>query len=450
MAFMKIFRVVGTLCSLVLFGFFFLNQGHAAKRLKIEIGDGVMEPEPIALVMDAPDDLLQEMNDIIANDLKKSGFFSIVSPNSFLQTASSIEKSGPNFKDWGVIKARFLLWAKCTQTNDQVNVKFFLYDVFSKTKMTGLETSLSYPKRRNLFHMIADHIFERITNEAPYFNSSIIFVQKIREKGTPIRCLRHAKQDGYGVKDLTSRTTLVTTPRISPDGTKVAFVSYENSKPQIFVLNLKTNQKKLLNNLDGMTYAPRWHSNNVDVVFCRCENGASAVYKMNTNSGSIVRLTSHKSIDTSPCFSPDGKEIVFVSDRENENATANLYVMSSNGQNIRRITFGEGKYFQPVWSPRGDLIAFIKQYKGSFYLGVIDPDGTGERLIAQHYLIDSISWAPNGRYLMYAKEESVGKGDLIQIDCTGNIKNTIHLPADTKNKIVDGEWLPLEGRLITP
>ena len=310
--------------------------------LKIEISKGVMEPQPIALVIKGDEHLIKEMNSVIGGNLKNCGFFSLVDSQAFLQTPASVEQDGPRFTDWRAIKVRFLLCANVEQVGDQVKVRFRLYDVFSQTTMAGLEVSLNEAKRRNLFHMVADHVFERITNESPYFNSSIIFVEKLQEKGNPTRCLRHIKQDGHGIKDLTERNTLVMTPRISPDGAKIAFVSYESGRPRTYVLDVKNKTKKLLNNLEGMTYAPRWHPNNQDLVFSRTENGNSAIYKMNVNSGVIARLTSHNSIDTSACFSHDGAQIVFVSDREKENAAANLYVMDLEGQNVRRITFGEG------------------------------------------------------------------------------------------------------------
>jgi TolB protein len=145
------------------------------------------------------------------------------------------------------------------------------------------------------------------------------------------------------------------------------------------------------------------------------------------------RLTNSPAIDTSPSFAPDGKQIVFNSDR---GGTQQLYVMAANGDNVRRISFGSGRYGTPVWSPRGDLIAFTKIAEGEFFIGVMRPDGSGERLLTKAFLVEAPTWAPNGRVLMYFKQspsDSRGQGGgsrLYSIDLTGYNEREIATPAD--------------------
>ncbi|MGZ6175309.1 MAG: Tol-Pal system protein TolB, partial [Candidatus Binataceae bacterium] len=149
----------------------------------------------------------------------------------------------------------------------------------------------------------------------------------------------------------------------------------------------------------------------------------------------------HPSIDTSPSYSPRGDQITFASDRS---GTQQLYVMNSDGQNQQRISFGQGRarYATPVWSPRGDLIAFTRYGTpdGNFYIGVMKPDGSGERQLAQGFLVEGPTWAPNGRVLMYfAQAPNGGRVRLYTIDLTGYNQREMLTPGDAS----DPAWSPL-------
>jgi TolB protein len=156
----------------------------------------------------------------------------------------------------------------------------------------------------------------------------------------------------------------------------------------------------------------------------------------------VQRLTNHPAIDTSPSYAPDGRQIVFNSDRS---GAQQIYVMSSDGDGVRRITFGQGRYATPVWSPRGDLIAFTRMHEGEFYIGVIRPDGSGERLLTKGFLVEGPTWAPNGRVLMYFKQgpsDQRGQGTnsrLYSIDLTGYNEREIITPTEAS----DPAWSPL-------
>ena len=156
----------------------------------------------------------------------------------------------------------------------------------------------------------------------------------------------------------------------------------------------------------------------------------------------VKQLTRSPSIDTSPTYSPDGSRIVFNSDR---GGAQQLYVMNSNGRDIRRISFGKGRYATPVWSPRGDLIAFTKMFKGKFFIGVMQPNGKNERILADGYLVESPTWAPNGRVLIFFRQmEPSGDGlsrsvKLFSIDLTGYNEREIITPLDAS----DPAWSPL-------
>jgi TolB protein len=151
-----------------------------------------------------------------------------------------------------------------------------------------------------------------------------------------------------------------------------------------------------------------------------------------------TRLTRGRCIDTSPCYSPDGKYIVFNSDR---GGTQQLYIMDSDGANIRRLSFSNGRYATPVWSPRGDWIAFTKFGSQGFYIGIIHPDGTGERMLTSGNLVEGPTWSPNGRVVMFSHQDYSRKEKIFSVDITGYNKHEIATP----NNAIDPEWSGKRG-----
>jgi TolB protein len=190
-----------------------------------------------------------------------------------------------------------------------------------------------------------------------------------------------------------------------------------------------------------MTFAPRFSPDGNSVVFSQAIEGNTDIFVMDLRTRRSAQLTRDPSIDTAPSFSPDGQRVVFESDR---GGTQQLYVMDSSGGNVRRLTFGNGRYASPVWSPRGDLIAFTRLHDGQFSIGVIRPDGTGERMLTTAFHAEGPTWAPNGRVLMYFKERTVDNGRgriarLYAIDLTGSNEREIITPRDAS----DPAWSPL-------
>ena len=191
-----------------------------------------------------------------------------------------------------------------------------------------------------------------------------------------------------------------------------------------------------------MTFAPRFSPDGSKVIMSLAKKGVTDIYTMDLATRRVQQLTQSPSIDTSPTYSPDGSRIVFNSDR---GGTQQLYVMNSNGRGIKRISFGNGRYATPVWSPRGDLIAFTKMFKGKFFIGVMQPNGKNERILADGYLVESPTWAPNGRVLIFFRQmEPTANGvtrsvKLFSIDLTGYNEREIVTPLDAS----DPAWSPL-------
>ena len=436
----------------------------SAGALKIEINKGQVTPDPIAIVdfygeNGEDSETGNEICEIIKTDLELSGLFVPIDPNSFIESKETLCKNGPNPKNWQILNSRFLVYGKIT---GNFNVDFVLFDVMTGQKMLSLSVSGSKSKLRKIAHIIADYIYERVTSEKGYFNTSIVYVETSDNKDPSKRKTRLVKvdQDGYNREELTDGRELVLTPRYSGDAKRLAYISYSDKakdvlgkSAHVYTMNADGGRKRLMldermmrslikknhGNPVQMTYAPRFSPDGSETVLAIIIDGKSAIYKYNFAENKLTQLTEHNCIDTSPCFSDDGSKIVFTSNRQGREA---IYVMNADGSDQHRISTGEGKYSQPIWSPRGDLIAFAKQTGGQFFIGVIKPDGRGERLITSGYLVEAPCWSSNGRYLTYSMESGPGAKTQVAVsDITGYHTRIVK----TKGDAAYPAWSPTVG-----
>jgi len=295
---------------------------------------------------------------------------------------------------------------------------------------------------RQVAHIIADAIYKRITGEDGYFNTRIVYISESGPPNRRIKRLAIMDQDGEHHKFLTQGDALVLTPRFSPTLQEITYLSFYRNLPRVYIFNIDTGRQEVLGDFPGMTFAPRFSPDGQRVVMSMARDGNSEIYTMDLRTRVVKQLTFHSAIDTSPSYAPDSSQVVFNSDR---GGTQQLYVMDSNGRNVRRISYGQGRYATPVWSPRGDLIAFTKIHGGRFFIGVMRTDGSGERLLVEDFLVEAPTWAPNGRVLMYFRQNPTtaegrgGRSRLYSIDLTGHNEREIVTPIDAS----DPAWSPL-------
>jgi TolB protein len=386
-------------------------------------------------------DLSRDIPAIIARNLESSGLFKPLNPNSFIQSPESIEQEQPRFGEWRAINAQALVSGSVTKSQDgRTRVEFRLWDVYSQQQLTGMAYMTTPQNWRRIAHIISDEIYKRITGEEGYFDTRIVYIAESGPATQRIKRLAIMDQDGKNHRYLTPAGELVLTPRFSPSAQEITYMSYRGGQPRVYLYNIDTGQQELLGNFPGMTFAPRFSPDGNKVIMSLSKNGNSDIHEMDLRSRQTRQLTTHSGIDTAPSYSPTGKNVVFESDR---GGSQQLYVMDSSGGNVNRITFGKGRYANPVWSPRGDLIAFTKMLGGQFYIGVIRPDGSGERLITKAYHVEGPSWSPNGRVLTYFKEARSANGGrnskIYTIDLTGYNERVLETPAGAS----DPAWSPL-------
>jgi len=427
----------------LLAGFAFAPVAALAQTpLRIEITEGVIEPVPFAVPDFVPENgaagqYAQSIAQVIANNLTGTGLLREIPASAHIGRITSFE-SPVQFSDWRAINARALITGAVRVNGNQITVKFRLFDVVSGQQLgDGLQLDGSTDAWRRMAHRVSDQVYARLTGEAGYFDSRVVFIAESGPRNNRRKQVAIMDQDGENTQYLTDGTALAFAPRFSPTGDRILFTSYETGFPRIYLMDVASRRRQVIGDQPGeMTFAPRFSPDGQSVVYSLSINGRTDLYLLNLTSGQRWQLTSSESIDTAPSFSPDGSRIAFESDRS---GNSQLYVMPVSGGPAQRISHGQGRYSTPVWSPRGDLVAFTKSLNGRFHIGVMRLDGSNERILTASYLDEGPTWSPNGRVIMFTREEAGGDPSLMSVDITG--RNLRRVP--TPGPASDPSWSPL-------
>lgn len=441
-------RIAVKVLSIIGFTGFFGVQGISQSDdgpLQIEINEGIIQLFPIA----APQFIAEnseaerwssDITNLIITNLERTGLFRIIPEESHIGKITNFD-SPIQFSDWKAINVDVLLTGSVTHGLDgNLVVKIRLHDVFSQSNLgLGVQYKGNVDNWRRLAHKISDIVYSRITGEGGYFDTSIAFISEFGAKTDRTKRLTIMDYDGANVRYLTNGSDLVLAPRFSPGGDELIYTSYQTGKPSVYRMNLRSGTITRVLETPDMTFSPRFSPDGKRVILSRTTRGNTDIFETNLSTGETQRLTRNRAIDTAPSYSPDGKKIAFESDRS---GSPQIYTMNLNDGVISRISFREGNYGTPVWSPRGDFIAFTKQVGSIFHVGVMLVDGSEERLLSRSFLDEGPTWAPNGRVLLFFREEPGDRGGpaLFSVDVTG--RNLTKL--DTPNFASDPSWSPLK------
>ncbi len=423
-----------------------LLGSRAAFAQRLQVNPSEFQPIPIAIpsfVPGTPADAQAgaDVAGVITNNLKRSGLFAPIDPSAFIDRITSSDDP-PRFQNWKAINAQALVVGRVTRQSDgRLLAEFRLWDVVSGQQLEGQKYQTAPEYWRRISHIISDKIYEKLTGEKGYFDSRVVFVDESGPSERRVKRLAIMDQDGANVRYLTRGADLVLTPRFSPSTQEITYMEFGQGDPKVYLFNIETGQREIVGNFPGMSFSPRFAPDGQRIIMSLQQGGNSNLFVMDLRSKATTRLTDTPAIDTSPCYSPDGSQICFESDR---GGRPQIYVMPAQGGAAQRISFAKddvnASYSTPVWSPRGDYIAFTRQGAGQFSIGLIKPDGSGERLLTSGFHNEGPTFAPNGRVLMFFRDPGGSGGpSLFTIDISG--RNELKVP--TPGYASDPAWSPL-------
>jgi TolB protein len=423
---------------------FFISAQLASGLTTIDITRSNISTVPIAIQTFSSDgsgggDYYQKgILSVITADLESCGLFKIIDRESYIDEINNLDKT-PDFISWRQLNASVLILIDISVAKGNVTTQFKVWDIFSQKALVFKKLDSMAKVWRRVAHKISDEVYKRLTGEAGYFDTKIVYVAVEGQGRNKKRRLAMMDQDGANHEYLTNDKSIVLTPRFSTDLSSILYFSYDDPlKPSIKVFDLHNNKTRLLREFYGMSYAPRYTPDGKSALLTIEDKGVSNIYMYNLRSMEMKKLTSCQSICTSPSASPDQRNIVFNSDMS---GGRNLFVMDMHGQSPKRVSFNKGSYTNPVWSPKGNLIAFTKTLGSSdFYIGIMRPDGSGEKIIAHGRLVEGPSWAPNGKAIVFEKEMMDDNGristKLYKIDIVSRKEVEISTPSNA----TDAYW----------
>ena len=403
----------------ILFALSLLAATAVNAQLSIEITGAGANRIPVSIANFAGDAAAaQVVTATVRADLERSGLFKLIDPAG----ATLDENAQINFADWKGRGADALAAGSLTRAPDgRMQARFRVYDTQKQVALGGAVYVTGNDQLRAAGHRIADYIYEKLTGEKGVFSTRIAYVVK---SGGQFR-LQIADADGQGAVTALSSSEPIISPVWSPDGGKLAYVSFEKKKPVIYVHTLASGQRQVVANFKGSNSAPAWSPDGRRLAVVLSKDGNSQIYVVNADGTGVQRLTQSGGIDTEPRFSPDGGSIYFTSDR---GGSPQIYRMSASGGDAQRVTF-EGSYnVSPRPSADGKSLAFISRRDGRFQLAVMDLASKQVQILTDSHKDESPSFAPNSRMILIATETG-GRGVLSAVSSDGRIKQRLSIAA---------------------
>jgi TolB protein len=403
----------------------------ANAALEIEISGGSAQQVPVAIVPFAQSGHgADNISNIIAADLKRSGLFRVLETGGVSSHPNDITQI--KYAEWAALQAQAMAVGVVeTLPDSRLKVTFQLADVLKQTQLTGMQYNIAPNQLRMTAHKIADIIYQKLTGESGIFASRIAYINKANGR----YALRVADADGVNPLTMASSKEPIISPAWSPDGSKIAYVSFEKKKPIIFVQSL-SGQRSVLANFKGNNSAPAWSPDGSQLAIVLTYGANSQVYTINADGSGLKQITKSSAIDTEPTWSSDAKWIYFSSDR---GGRPQIYKVSSAGGDAQRVTF-EGAYnVSPRFSPDGKTLAMIRNDGGKFRVALQDLSSGQVQLLSEGSQDESPSFAPNGRVLLYATRVG-GRGTLAAVSADGRVKHRLN---ESGGDIREPAWGPL-------
>jgi len=370
-----------------------------AEGLTIEITKGAQTAMPIAIVPFGQQGGIGnvKLSDVISSDLAGSGFFKTLSEDEMLSQPNDPERI--NFREWQALGQEYMVIGQVQGNGNAFNIVFHLFNVHNGQLIMGYRMTAGGHELRRAAHHISDLIFEKLTGRKGVFNTRIAYVTTTTRGNARQFMLQIADADGSNPRTIAESPEPIMAPAWSPDGSRIAYVSFHTKRSEIFVQTLATGQRESVSSFPGINGAPAWSPDGSRLAITLSKDGSPDVYVLNLAGKGLTRLTSGLSIDTEPTWSPDGSTIVFTSD---QGGKPQLYTIPSGGGRATRLTFQGDYNARPRFSPDGRSLAMVHGSGGGYKIAVMDMASKTVNVLTEGRLDESPSFAPNSSMILYA------------------------------------------------
>lgn len=377
----------------------------------------------------------QQMADIVGFDLARSGQFAPLEVENMLSFPT--ERAEVFFRDWRVLGVEYLVIGT-TAVNEQgsLAVRYELYDVFNERQMLAQRKTADRNQWRDVAHKISDEVFEAITGIPGAFSTRLLYVLATNAGSSSARySLEMADADGQRTRTLFSSDQPLMSASWSPDGSQVAYVSFEGGRPSIVLQEIATGRRQRLTRFEGINSAPVFSPDGQSLAMVLSRDGNPEIYIMNLADRRLRRITRHHGIDTEPSWSPDGGNLIFTSDRGGQ---PQIYQMELTTNFVERLTFQGDYNARARLLPGGKHLVFVHRSQGVFHIAWQDLERDDLRVLTATSLDESPSIAPNGTMLIYATQDK-GRGILAVVSIDGRVK--YRLPSSSGD-VREPAWSP--------
>ncbi len=416
---------------------FFSAPVYAA--LTIEITEGTESSVPIAVVpfgwSGGSAQPALDVAEVINADLSRSGFFKTLAPRDMLTQPHNA--ADIRFRNWQALGQDYLVIGRINEIGGGINMQFQLFDVYKGEQLLGYRMNVSTNDLRRTAHQISDIIYEKLTGRKGVFSTRIAYVTStLKADGKKLYKLQVADADGHNPITITSSAEPLMSPAWSPDGKKIAYVSFEKKSSAIFIQTLATGERVKVAAFPGINGAPSWSPDGGRLAMTLSKDGSPDIYVLNLTNRKFQKLTKSYAIDTEASWSPDGSSIVFTSDRGGK---PQIYIMPGRGGKIERLTFTGNYNAKGVFSPDGKKLAMVHANQGDYRIAVMDMQNRTMNVLTEGPLDESPSFSPNGSMIIYASR--VGEqGQLSTVSEDGRMHQTLVFD---RGEVREPAWSPV-------
>lgn len=416
---------------LLLIGFY-MPITYAA--LTIEITEGVESAVPIAVVPFASETAPVNIAAIVNADLERSGYFKMMAEQSM--PARPSKAAEVNFKEWQALGQSYMVIGQVIDAGGQYNVQFQLLDTYKSAQLLGYRMVSSSADLRRTAHHISDLIFEKLTGKKGVFSGRIAYITTtdLGNKQQSHR-LQVADADGFNPQTIASSVEPLMSPSWSPDGKKVAYVSFERKSAAIYVQTLATGERVRVAEFPGINGAPAWSPDGTRLALTLSKDGSPDIYVLNLSTRALTKLTKSFAIDTEPSWSPDGSSIVFTSDRGGK---PQIYMVPSQGGQEKRLTFSGNYNARASFSPDGRSLVMVHGNGNDYRIAVMDMATRSLNVLTGGRADESPSFAPNGAMILYASKKG-RTGFLSAVSLDGKMQQKLVF---NSGEVREPSWAP--------